>query len=76
VSCTGVDPDDPAERRTTSQQDSHHRFLSFSIIIIITRASFHGQWRSWPEILAGAGFASTLNGANAIEQCLHRIHLV
>jgi len=23
------------------------------------------QWRSWPKILAGAGFTSTLNGANA-----------
>jgi len=22
-------------------------------------------WRSWPKILAGAGFTSTLNGANA-----------
>ena len=23
------------------------------------------QWRSWPKFLAGAGFTSTLNGANA-----------
>jgi len=23
------------------------------------------QWRSWPKILAGAGFTSTLNNANA-----------
>ena len=23
------------------------------------------QWRSWPKILAGAGFTSILNGANA-----------